>query len=263
MGRDGHVRCKDVTTAQGFILIRALSSRRRALALGGLVAALVAYDAGAGSLPDVSEAWDVAFVAVVLVPATLAALWLAAPVARARGLLLVGLALGLLAALFHLAGADAVFNVTKLLALTLLGFWFLVLFQELSWVVLVAAIIPWADAFSVWRGPTKVVVTEHPGVFDRISVAFRLPGEHGSANLGPPDIFFFALFLATTRAFGLRVGWTWVATTALLGVTLALTSAFDLAGLPALPAISLGFLLPNADLLWARFRAYRSARQAL
>ena len=29
----------------------------------------------------------------------------------------------------------------------------------------------------------------------------------------------------------------------------------DVDGLPALPALSLGFLVPNADLLWARWRA--------
>jgi len=28
----------------------------------------------------------------------------------------------------------------------------------------------------------------------------------------------------------------------------------DLSGLPALPGIALGFLLPNADLLWRRLR---------
>jgi hypothetical protein len=44
---------------------------------------------------------------------------------------------------------------------------------------------------------------------------------------------------------------------ACLGVTLAFTAAFDLSGLPALPAVSVGFLLPNADLLWQRWRAWR------
>ena len=36
--------------------------------------------------------------------------------------------------------------------------------------VLVALVIPWVDAVSVWRGPTKVVVEEKPGLFDRISI---------------------------------------------------------------------------------------------
>ena len=40
-----------------------------------------------------------------------------------------------------------------------------------------------------------------------------------------------------------------------LGMILA--TWWDVNGLPALPAISLGFLLPNADLLWARLRAGR------
>jgi hypothetical protein len=235
----------------------AVLSLRRAAALGTLLAALVLYGAGAGRLPTLSEAWAVAVVAVFLMPATAGVLWLVLPAATARGLLPVALAFAVLAVVLEVAGAGSLFNVAKVLTFALLGFVFLELFQELSWVVLVAAVIPWVDALSVWRGPTKVVVTKHPGLFDRISVAFRIPGEQGSANLGPPDILFFALFLATAQRFGLRVGWTWIVTVVLLGVTLALASAFDLAGLPALPAVSLGFLLPNADLLWHRWRAAR------
>ena len=66
--------------------------------------------------------------------------------------------------------------------------------------MLIALIIPWVDAVSVWRGPTEYVVSEQPSLFDRISIAFRLPGEDGSANIGPPDILFFALFLSTAAA---------------------------------------------------------------
>ena len=236
----------------------AVLSGRRALALGAVLAAVVLYDAGAGRLPAMSEAWDVAFVAAVLIPVTVAILWLAVPLATARGLLPVALAVVVLAIVLDVAHVGSAFNAAKVVAFALLGFVFLELFQELAWVVLVAAIIPWIDAISVWRGPTKVVVTQHPGLFDRVSIEFRLPGEEGSANLGPPDILFFALFLATAQRFGLRVGWTWIATTVFLGLTLVLTSAFDLAGLPALPAVSLGFFVPNADLLWRRWRERRA-----
>ena len=97
-------------------------------------------------------------------------------------------------------------------------------------------------------------MSEQPSLFDRVSFAFRVPGEEGSANIGPPDILFVALFLAAAAQFGLRVGWTWVGMIGLLMVTLVLTSVFDLAGLPALPAIALGFLAPNADLIWRAFR---------
>ena len=228
--------------------------RRRAWALAALLAAIALYDALAGTLVDASEPWDVAVVAAVLIPATFATVWLALPLAAARGLLPVGLGFVVLAVLCSLAGLGALFNVAKLCALVLLGFWFLELFQVLSWVVLVAALIPWVDAISVWRGPTDYVVSEQPGLFDRISIAFRFPGEESSANLGPPDVLFFALFLAAADRFGLRTAWTWVGMTALLSLTLVLTAWLDIAGLPALPAICIGFLLPNVDLLWSRLR---------
>ena len=236
----------------------AVLSLRRAVALAALLAALVLYGAGAGVLPSGSEPWDVAFYAVVLVPATLAVVWLVLPAARERRLLVVGLALAVLAAVLDLAGFAALFNVTKLLAVTALGFAFLSFFEiPLGLLVLIAVIIPWADAYSVWRGPTKVVVNEHAGLFNRISIAFREPGESTAARLGPPDVLFFAVFLAAAERFQLRIGWTFLCMLAFLGLTLVFTAVFDLSGLPALPAVSLGFLLPNADLLWRRWRKWR------
>jgi hypothetical protein len=236
----------------------AVLSLRRAVALAALLAALAVYGAGAGVLPDSSEPWDVAFFAIVLVPATLTVVWLVLPAARARGTALVGLALIALAALLYLVGLDALFNVTKVLALAALGFAFLTFFQPpLGLVVLIAAMIPWVDAYSVWRGPTNVVVNEHPGLFDRISVAFREPGQNYAARLGPPDVLFFAVFLAAAQLFKLRTGWTFLCMVGFLGLTLVFAAAFDVSGLPALPAVSLGFLLPNADLLWRRWRVWR------
>ena len=152
---------------------------------------------------------------------------------------------------------DVFANFARLAAATFLGWWFLGLFEAVSWVVLVACIIPWVDAYSVWRGPTKQIVAHHEHVFSVLSFAFPVPGEHASANLGMPDLLFFALFLAAAARFVLRLGWTWLALTASFGVTIALAVAFSLGGLPALPGLSLGFLLPNADLLWRKLRAAR------
>ena len=192
--------------------------------------------------------------ALVLLPLTFAVPWIALPATAARGVLPIAVALAVLALLLDLAGMGPLFNVAKLLVLTAVGFWFMRLFEALSWVVLIAVIIPWVDALSVWRGPTEYVVSEQPGLFDHVSIAFRLPGEEGSANIGPPDILFFALFLAAADRFGLRVRLTWLTMVGLLGLTLILTTAFEINGLPALPAIAIGFLLPNADLLWKAWR---------
>ena len=233
--------------------------RERAAALGALLAALCAWDAFAHSLPAVSDRWDVAIVAVVLIPATFAVVWLLLPVADTRTALPLAAATAALAVLLHLGGLTAASNVTKLLAFALIGFWFLQLFEALSWVVLVAAVIPWVDIASVYRGPTRVVVDEQPGVFEKIAVAFALPGEDAAARLGPPDVLFFALFLATAARFELRVAATWIGMTGALGLTIVATYIFDLDGLPGLPAIALGFLVPNADLLWRSLRARDAA----
>lgn len=239
-----------------------LLTARRAQALGALLVALGVWNAAAGALPDVSNAVDVALTALVLFPVTFAAVWLALPLAQTRGIGLVALATGASAVVLHLAGLGAGFEVAKLTALTLAGFWFLTLFEAVSWVAFVAIVIPWVDIASVYRGPTRVVIEEQPGLFDRISIGFRLPGEDDGARLGPPDVLFFALFLATASRFGLRVGWTWIGMTAGLSSTLVATYAFDLAGLPALPAIALGFVLPNADLLWRAVRGRAAAGDA-
>jgi hypothetical protein len=220
---------------------------------GALVGAgLVAYYAAVESLWSASDWWDISFLALVVLPAMFALVYLLLPLWRARGLLLVGLALGILAAVLDTGGLDVAANFAKLAAVSALGFWFLGYFESVAWVVLVACLVPWVDAYSVWRGPTEKIVTQHEEVFTSLSIAFPIPGEHGSANLGLPDVLFFALFLAATVRFRLRTAWTWVAMTASFGATMALAVAFDVRGLPALPLLSLGFLAPNADLLWRR-----------
>jgi hypothetical protein len=176
------------------------------------------------------------------------------PAAASRSIPHIAVALVGLSFVLHLAGFEALFNVSKLLALTAIGFWFMSVFEALSWVVLIALIIPWVDVLSVWRGPTEYIVSEQPSLFERVSIAFRLPGEEGSANIGPPDILFFSLFLAAAARFGLRLHLTWISMVGLLSLTLLSTDIFDLSGVPALPAIALGFLLPNADLLWKAWR---------
>jgi hypothetical protein len=226
----------------------------RAAALLIVVAALAVYDTVHASLWDASNWWDVAFIALVLIPATFALVWLVLPLRTARGLLPAGLALAVLTAALHVAGWNTPENIVKLFAVTLIGFWFLGYFETAAWVVLVAFIIPWVDAYSVWKGPTKVIVTHHTHVFTTLSYAFPVPGEPTAANLGLPDLLFYALFLAAAVRFKLRVGWTWLALTASFGATITIAVALELGGLPALPLLSLAFLAPNADLLWARMR---------
>ena len=55
------------------------------------------------------------------------------------------------------------------------GWAFLSLFERLSWVVLVACIIPLVDIVSVWKGPTHTITTHHFEVYTAVAIAFTSP----------------------------------------------------------------------------------------
>jgi hypothetical protein len=219
-----------------------------------LAAAVVTWDAVALRLDPIGLWWTVAVIAAGVLPATLGLIYLALPLWSHRRVVVAGLVVFAIAAVAtwqldaHLAS-----NFAKLGAYTCAGWAFLWIFEELSWVLIVAVIIPFVDAFSVAAGPTKDIVNHHVEVYSAVAVAFVAPGG-AAAGLGPPDILFFALFLAATVRWGLRPGWTWLAMTGMYGLTLVLATATDVNGLPALPFLSTGFLLANADLLWRRYR---------
>ena len=233
----------------------------RAAGFAALAVLLGAYYALTDSFGELSQSWDVAFLALLLMPAVFALVWLALPLRRFDRLWLLTLVLLVLTVVLQAAGLDALANFSKLAVMTSFAFWFLTFFETVLWVALVALIIPLVDSFSVWRGPTRHIVEEQPQIFDVFSFAFPSPGGESSANLGLPDLLFFALFLGAATRWNLRVGWTWVALTLSLGVTMWLAVVWDVGGLPALPGLAFGFLLPNADLLWREFQRWRSARE--
>lgn len=236
-------------------------ARRRALAFAALLAVLALYGGVAPRLPGLPSNLDAAFYVTLVLPALATAIWLALPlsaVAGTRTLLVLTATAGTLAVLLVLLEVDSLANAAKLACYALGGFAFLSLFEELWWLTLVAVLVPWVDIWSVAAGPTEYVVEERPGLFAKVAVGFPTPGETAAVGVGPPDILFFALFLAAADRFGLRVRETWLGMTACLATTIALVWHWDdVAGLPALPAVCLGFVAPNADLLW------RDVRRAL
>ena len=201
-----------------------MSSRRRALALAALIVGIVVFGAVASRLPGLSQDGAVVVASLVVLPVLLATVWLALPLAQARDWFLLAptVVAGLAAAGFYILGFDELANASKLVAFIFFGFWFLSLFAELWWLTIVAFLVPWVDIWSVAFGPTKYVTEEKPGIFEGISVEIHVPGETATANIGPPDIVFFALFLAAAQRFGLRIGPTWLSMTGLLSLTLLL-----------------------------------------
>jgi hypothetical protein len=234
------------------VLTKGGRARLRVAAFVVVLAAVVTWDAVAPRMGSVGVWTEVVVIAVGVLPATLALIYLALPLWPRRRLVALACLVFLAAAIVTWeADAHLTSNFMKLAAYTCAGWAFLWLFEELAWVVLIALIIPFVDAFSVFLGPTKDIVNHHVQVYSAVAVAFVAPGG-AAAGLGPPDILFFALFLAATVRWGLRPGWTWLAMTGMYSLTLVVTQAADVNGLPALPFLSVGFLLANADLLWRR-----------
>jgi hypothetical protein len=231
-----------------------LTQRAAALATVTLVAAV--YYATNQYWFDLSLWWDIGWLCLLVIPLMFALVWLALPLWKEPLVYLLGGAVAslALATLLQILDLDEAATFPKLAGMTLIGWCFLQLFEELSWVVLVAVIVPWVDSYSVWRGPTKTITEQKPGVFSVLSIEFPVPGQTQGARLGLPDVLFFALFLGATARWQLRTRWTWVCLVASLGGTIALATWWEKDGLPALPLLCLGFLLPNADLLWRAVR---------
>jgi hypothetical protein len=202
--------------------------------------------------PDLGKVglWPaIAIVAAAVIPGTLLLVLIALPLWPERWLFPAAVVLALVAFGCTKAGWGLPANFAKLWAAVFAGWAFLRLFEELSWVVLVSVLIPLVDILSVWRGPTKQITQHHFEIYTAVAIAFVVPGG-GAAYLGPPDILFYALFLAAAARWNLRVVWTWVATTGVYGLTVVLANAINVDGLPALPFLSFAFLVTNADLLW-------------
>ena len=231
----------------------AVLGRRRTQAFVALAACVLAWFIVAPHLPRVGLWPAIVIVSCLVMPATLLLVYLALPLWSRRTVVIYAAVCALLALVFSLLGWGLAANFAKLWAAVFAGWAFLALFEQLSWVVLVACIIPLVDAFSVWRGPTKAITSHHFEVYTAVAIAFLVPGG-GAAYLGPPDVLFYALFLAAAARWHLRVFWTWFAMTFMYGFTIVLAYALERSGLPALPFLSFGFLVANADLIWGSIR---------
>jgi hypothetical protein len=229
----------------------------RAAALLIVAVVLAVYYTAATDLPDWQLRWDITFLALALIPTTFLLPYLALPARRELGAVRLAYATaGLAIATVALEAFDLELaaNFFKLAAVTCLGWWFLQFFEAVTWVLLVAVLIVPVDIYSVARGPTNQILEDAPRVFDVVSIFFPIPGEQPLAQLGLPDVLFFALFLGAAERFALRVNLTWLLMALSFGGTLTIAVVWDVGGLPALPLLSLAFLLANGDLIW---RAYR------
>jgi hypothetical protein len=189
----------------------------------------------------------VAGFALCLLPAALP-VWLIATRPFGGEALALGLAVGVLVAVgFSLPGLQTPAAPFKVLAGatagTLLGRQFL----YRRWLLVGAVVALVVDLYSVFRGPTRLVVEHAPRTLDFLLVQFpSLGSDRAGFGLGVSDFLFLALFVAGSRRCGLHARASLAAMLAGVLATVVAAAILDRA-LPALPLLCLAFILVNAD----------------
>jgi hypothetical protein len=144
--------------------------------------------------------------------------------------------------------ALCVANLSRILAAACVGIALARYITSVGVVLIIVFAAVASDLFSVFAGPTRVLVQEDSPVLDGLLLVFPTFGSVLGFGLGVSDFIFLALFAAASRFLDLR----YVAT--LLGLCfaafLAVTASLLLQRpLPALPFIAAAFVIVNADLI--------------
>ena len=180
------------------------------------------------------------------------------------GPLLIALGAGLLVAACNADGTTGVgagANVPEALLAGAGGLLFARWLAAPAIAVAVPLFVAVIDALSVAFGPTSRLLDAGTARVDALSFDLPAWGDDGSAgHLGFSDAFFVSLFAAWALRFGFRRGAT------IAGLLLGLLAALGLSvaldrGIPALPFVAAGYLLPNADRVW-RLLARRAEASA-
>jgi hypothetical protein len=219
------------------------------VAVSGVLTALLLFtDVVAG---DTDLALLLGFTPGIIITGALASSFTFLVLLRNR-LLLLAPALAFIAAGALMLGLDPLESLAKTLCAVCIGLWIAQMLTSISQVLLISVLIVVVDIYSVFFGPTKKMVESSSPLIDYLTISMPVFGVDAVSRLGASDIIFFSLFIVTTLFYGLRRTLTAVAMTLsivgtmVIGVTLGY-------GVPALPFLSISFLLANADLLYRRF----------
>lgn len=143
-------------------------------------------------------------------------------------------------------------SIAKIVFGVCLGLWISLMLTAISQVLLISLLIIVVDFYSVYFGPTKMLVESDTRAIEYLTISLPVFAVSAISRLGTSDIIFFSLFIGTTLIYGLRRKLTAIALALSLVATMLAGVILDY-GVPALPLLSLFFLLANGDLLYRRF----------
>lgn len=218
-----------------------------ALSAGFLGALLLTGTATADSTLGLAAAFSLGFIVTCALSSSLASL----VALRHRLLLLTASALAVTVGA-TLEGWLPLEGLAKILFATTTGLWIGMLLTSISQVLLISVLIILVDFYSVFFGPTRKMVESGGPWIDYLTINLPVFGAPAMSRIGMSDIIFFAIFISCTLTYGLRRTATALAMTASFIVTMIAGISFD-AGVPALPMLSLAFLVVNCNRLYRLF----------
>ena len=122
--------------------------------------------------------------------------------------------------------------------------------------LLIAGVATVSDLFSVFAGPTRALIRKDSPALDFLLLVFPTFGQPAGFALGISDFIFLALFAATSRFLNLYYTLTIMAGLCTTLLTMVCGLILD-RPLPALPFISLSFVIVNLSPLLAYLRGSR------
>jgi hypothetical protein len=139
-------------------------------------------------------------------------------------------------------------GVGKMLAAGALGMLFIPLLERPWHVAVVAVLVIGVDTYSVFAGPTKQLLESGGDVVSTFTVPFTAPGVYGAAGIGVTDFLFLGLFCGAAMHWRLRQRLTLPLCGLSFSASIAVAQLLD-RSIPALPLLSLAFVLPNVGRL--------------
>lgn len=230
----------EVRTALIYAVIAALTG----IFLGGLSLT------GAASADDTVIRTIMAF-ALGLIAACALSSTLAFLVVLRHRLLLISLGAAILAAVGVWLGLMPLESTAKIIFATATGLWIGLMLTSIGQVALISALIIFVDFYSVFFGPTRKMVESGGPWIEYLTISLPVFGESAASRLGISDIIFFSLFVGATLTFGLRRTVSALAMTASFVATMTVGVWLEI-GVPALPLLSIFFILSNGDLLYKK-----------
>ncbi len=173
-------------------------------------------------------------------------------------LLLLALLAGLASAGATAAGWGTAEMLAKLVFAVCTGLWIGLMLTSISQVLLISGLIIIVDFYSVFLGPTKKLVESSSNWINYLTINLPVFGEPAVSRLGISDMIFFSLFTAAALTYRLRRTITVLTMAASFVGTMIAGVALG-KGVPALPLLSVSFILANADLLYQRFMTEKNA----